>query len=297
MTHPSGPSGRPGRRVRHAAAGLALALGGTAMVLALAVWRSSLRTEREIDALEARVAAICSAAPAPAVSAEADFAALPAPVQRSFAYVFRGPVKAHGMVRIEADGDFRRPQTETFAPTTAGQVIAVGTPALMFSATTPVGPLLWARAFDFFAEGEMVMSARILSTLTVVDERGSPELDLVSLRRWLLESALYPQALLPGGPVRWEPIDETRARAVVEARGRRATMIAHVDAVGRMTSMTAEEDSDPTMSYHGSGEHVSRSDHRQVDGQMIPMRFVISRVADGARHPFWDGTITSIRFR
>ena len=40
------------------------------------------------------------------------------------------------------------------------------------------------------ADGRMEMKARILGLVTVVDETGSPELDRISLRRWLLESPL-----------------------------------------------------------------------------------------------------------
>jgi hypothetical protein len=293
------PVPAPRRRAsggRFALVALGVAAGVVVTALALGVAVSSVRTEREVAAFEARVAALGAARPASPVGADEAFANLPAPVRRYFRFVFRGPVPRYGVVRLEAEGAFRRPRTDTFAPTTAAQVIAIGVPALMFSATTPVLPGVWARAFDFFADGEMRMGARILSTLTVVDERGSPELDRVSLRRWLLESALYPQALLPGGPVAWEPIDDARARAVVEAGGHRAAMVAHFDAEGRMLRMTAEEEGDLSTPYHGSGEHVTRDDYRPIGNQMIPMRFTISRAALGRVLPFWDGRITAITF-
>lgn len=275
---------------RLAFAAAALVAGAVAFV----VW-SSWRTEADIAAFQSRVAALGAATPAPAFDAAA-VAALPEPVQRYFAYVFPGPVPAYSAVHLEAEGQFRRPLTEGFSPTTAEQVIAIGTPALMFSATTPVLPGLWARAYDYFAEGQMEMRAKVLSTLTVVDERETPELNRISLRRWLLESALYPQALLPGGPVVWEPIDSTRARAVVSHGGLRAAMVAQFDAAGRMTQMMAEEDGDLATPYHGSGEHVARGDYRRVGNQMIPHAFTISRAAGGALFPFWEARITAIRF-
>lgn len=274
-----------------AAAVVLLVVAGLAGWVALA----SNRTEHDIGAFQDRVAELGAAARSPSHDASA-VADLPEPVQRYFAFVFRGPVPAHSVVRLEAEGAFRRPLTETFSTTTAEQVIAIGEPALMFSATTPVAPGVWARAYDFFADGEMEMKAKILSAMTVVDEKQTPELNRISLRRWLLESALYPQALLPGGPVTWEPVDETSARAIVEADGLRASMLAHFDAEGRMTHMTAEDDGDLTTPYHGSGEHVTREDYRPVGNQMIPMRFVIFRAAAGEIHPFWDGRITEIVF-
>ncbi|MGF1478252.1 MAG: DUF6544 family protein [Cyanophyceae cyanobacterium] len=126
---------------------------------------------------------------------------LPSPVASYFQFTFGDVSQAVNFVNMKMAGQFRRPQTESFAATTAAQTVAVGTPALVFAATTPIVPGVWARAYDAFVAGRMEMKAKILSTLTVVDERATPALDQTSLRRWLLESPLYPAALLPGGPV------------------------------------------------------------------------------------------------
>jgi hypothetical protein len=276
------------RRLLLAAAGL-LALGAASV--GFGAWR----TERDIRGFEAQVARIGAGMPAAAVDLT-QTAGLPDPVRRYFAFVFTGPVPAQGVVRLAAEGMFRRPGSSAFHPTSAHQVIAIGTPALMFSATTPVLPGIWARAYDFFAAGRMAMTARVLSALTVMEQRETPELNRISLRRWLLESPLYPQALLPGGPVAWTAIGPDSARATVTDRGLSASMVAHFDATGRLTHMVAEEEGDLGTPYHGSGEHVARSDWRAVGGQMIPHRFTISRAGGGAILPFWDGRITAIRF-
>jgi hypothetical protein len=268
----------------------ALAFVG-ASVVGLGVYR----TERDIGAFQAEIAAIANEAQQRTVS-QADIAALPAPVQRYVGFVFPDGISKANLVRLTAEGQFRRPQTETFNFTTAEQVIAATEPALMFSATTPIVPGIWARAYDFFANGEMEMKAKILSTVTVVDERETPELNVISLRRWLLESALYPQALLPGGAVRWEAIDDHSARAFVEADSLSSSMIAHFDTRGAITHMVAEQDGDLATAYHGSGEHVTRSNYQRVGGVMVPHEFVISRMSGGKLYPFFDAKITSIHF-
>ncbi|WP_096172549.1 DUF6544 family protein [Cohaesibacter sp. ES.047] len=253
------------------------------------------QTEADIAAFQQTVAEI--GAKAQPISFDPDqVAELPEPVRRYFAFSIRGPLPDYKVVRLSEEGDFRRPLTDGFEPTTAKQVIATTTPAMVFSATTPIFLGAWARAYDFYAHGEMEMKAKLLSMITVVDEKQTPELDRISLRRWLLESALYPQALLPGGPVRWEPVDEDSARAIVSVGDMSAKMVAHFDADGRMTSMQAEEDGDLTTPYHGSGEHVARGDYRQVGRMMIPHSFTISRAAKGEIHPFWIGRITAMSF-
>lgn len=274
-------------------------VGGAGLVALIGVVVSigigSFLTERDIRRFQHRVEVIAQATPALSLTDNA-MLQLPEPVQRYFAFAFPEGIPEARLVRLTSEGQFRRPQTETFSFTTSEQVIAMNAPALMFSATTPVIPGVWARAYDFFANGEMEMKARVLSTMTVVDERETPELNVISLRRWLLESALFPHGLLPGGPVTWVSIDSQAARAIITADGLQSSMIVHFGEAGEITHMVAEEDGDLSTPYHGSGEHVTRTDYREVSGVMIPHAFVISRMAGGEVFPFFDAQLTSIVF-
>jgi hypothetical protein len=221
---------------------------------------------------------------------------LPVPVQRYFSFVFKENIPRYSHVNIELNGQFRRPQTNTFSKSTASQTIAVGEPAMVFSATIPIRAGIWAKAYDFYANGKMEMKAQLLSAITVVDEKKTPELDHISLRRWLMESPLYPMALLPGGVVRWEAVDNYHSRAIVTAHGMSAALLATFDDDGRLMQFATEEDGDLTTPYHGSGELAERTDYRPIAGMMIPHDFVISRVAQGKEYPFWRGRISNISF-
>lgn len=281
--------------MRHRLSRVAAALA--AVLLALIAWIaiSSARTDREIADHAETVRRVAGGRPS-GVPDPAALQALPPPVRRYLAFALPGPVGPLQVVRLTAAGDFRRPLRTDFAPTTAAQTIATGTPALMFDASTPIGLGIRARAYDFFADGRMEMRARIASTITVVEEHASEALNRTSLRRWLLESPLYPVALLPGGPVRWEAIDEHRARAVVSGFGLEAALVATFRPDGSLARFDTEQDGDLTTPYHGSGEHAARDDYRPVAGMMIPHAFVIARAAGGRIEPFWKGRITSIAF-
>ena len=272
-----------------------IVLAAVLVLLGVIVAYSARQTEADLRDFRNRVEVIGVANPSPFYDATA-VGRLPEPVQRYFDYTFVEAQESIGFVELTMEGDFRRPLTEGFSPTTAEQTIAVGAPSLMFSARTNMFPGLWARAYDFYAEGQMEMKAKVMSTLTVVDESETPELNQTSLRRWLLESPMYPPALLPGGPVRWEPIDDTHARAIVAADGLEASLVATFRADGSLESFAADEDGDLTTPYHGSGEHVLRGDYRLVDGMMIPHSFTISRAAGGERFPFWTGQVETITF-
>lgn len=292
---PAKPANKRAGRVRRIAKRVSIVLASMLVLLGVVVAYSARQTEADIAAHHDRIAAV-GAANQSAVYDVAATGDLPAPVQRYFDYVFVEPGGPIGFVELTMAGDFRRPLTEGFAPTTAEQTIAVGTPALMFSARTSMFPGVWARAYDAYAEGQMEMKAKVMSAVTVVDESETPELNQTSLRRWLLESPLYPAALLPGGPVRWEAIDDTHARAIVAADGQEASLVATFRADGSLESFDAETDGDLTTPYHGSGEHVFRDDYRLVSGMMIPHSFTIARAANGETYPFWTGQIETIAF-
>ena len=268
-----------------------LVLGG----LGVALWEAQ-GTERDIRRLREEVTAWGARAPRGGGS-PGDLEALPPPVRRYLAFALPGPVSSLESLRVEMEGTFRRPRTSDFAPASAVQVIAPGRPAFVFSVTTWPLPVLWARAYDGFVEGHMVMRAKLLSCVPAVDEGGSPELDRISLRRWLLESPLCPAALLPGGPVRWEPLDDAHARAVVSFRGMEASLVASFRPDGSLESFRAEEEGDLTTPYHGSGELVVREDYRLVQGMRVPFAFTISRVSGGRAYPFWSGRVTGLSVR
>ena len=267
--------------------------GALLAVAASALAVSAVLTDREIERQAQRIVAEAQRVAPPA---RTSLDSLPAPVARYLRQAVLAP-EAHSRIEVVQAGDFRRPKADSFNPTTARQVIATGTPAMLFDATTWVlSPVLWARAYDAYADGKMTMKAKVLSAFAVVDEMESPELNQISLRRWLLESPLYPVALLPGGPVTWEPVDDRHARARVSAGGLQATLLATFRDDGLLHSFQAEEDGDLGTPYHGSGEHVLRDDYQPRGGMLIPMRFTISRMAGGQTYPFWRGAVTDIQF-
>jgi hypothetical protein len=221
---------------------------------------------------------------------------VPAVVARYFHFAFPASPQAIRSVRMEMSGEFRRPQMTSFSPATAEQVAAAGTPAMVFKARTPILPGLWATAYDAYIGGKMEMKAKLLSAVTVMTASPTPELNRISLARWLAESPLYPTALLPGRMVRWEPVDAHRARAVVSAYGTQASMVATFRDDGSLERFDAEADGDLTTPYHGSGEVILRDDYQEVDGMMIPMSFSIARAAKGKTYPFWIGTVDRIAY-
>ena len=269
-----------------------LALCAMLALLAATVAANSWQTRQHIASLRAQVQPLARATAPTSTSPSA----WPEPVARYAHFALPGGVSAFTVAHIDMAGDFRRPQNTDFAPTTAQQTASLTTPALVFSANTPIAPGVWATAYDAYLDGRMEMRAKVLDTLTVVDEHPTPELDRISLRRWLLEGPTYPPALLHSPFVRWEAVNNQQARVTAHYKGTTASMLVTFDADGAIATMQAEADGDLTTPYHGSGEHVTRSDYQLVQGMRVPHGFVISRAAQGKVYPFWRGQITAIAF-
>jgi hypothetical protein len=273
-----------------------ISLAGILVVAAAGIAYGAHGTEEEIDSNRRRVEVSAGVAAAPQWERNA-LKGLPAPVVRYFEYSFPSAPTQPPLVTMEMSGEFRRPNAENFTRTTAQEVAAIGTPAMVFSATSHVAPGFWARVYDAYVEGHMTMKAKVLSAITVVNEKQTPKLDQISLQRWLMESPVYPAALLPGGAVRWEAIDDHRARAVATSGGVQAAVVATFRPNGSLQSLEVEQDGDLTTSYHGSGEFTVRDDYRLVSGMMIPHSFETSRRAGGKIYPFWRGHLTSVTYR
>lgn len=275
-----------------AAVALALATGAAVMAYAAADYHAG------IDADIRAVFAVAAERPALPVTAE-ELAALPEPVRRYLDFAFQGEPRRLRSLSVVQQGDFRRPGQTGWERMTAEQYVAATEPAFVFSGATQVLPGVTARAMDAYVDGRMRMRAKVFSAITVMAEDGGA-LDRVSLMRFVIESALFPSALLPGEHLRWEAMDETRARAVVLAAGEAigAYVVTFDPASGALVRMESEAEGDPATAgrFHGAGEVVERSDYRAVEGVMVPHRFTLARRLGGDVQPFWKGEVTQIAF-
>ena len=117
-------------------------------------------TESDIDQNCQRIVSLAQKTRAPPFDT-AQIALLPQPVQRFVQFTFPNGIRTDiAAVEIDMKGLFRRPKTEPFNHTTAHQTFAVHVPALVFDALTSIIPLIWARAYDVYAQGDMKMKAK-----------------------------------------------------------------------------------------------------------------------------------------
>lgn len=190
-----------------------LALGG-----GVAVWRAQVRWAAATRELELRLR---SHVPRSGASAyrEAELAGLPAPVARYFRTALCDGQPIVGRARIVWRGEFNtgRPGRDAWKPFTATQEFVPRAPGFVWSARIAMAPGLPVLVRDAFVEGAGSMRAAALGLLSVADVASSETIAQGALLRYLAEAQWFPTALLPSQGVRWEPLDDTRARATLSA--------------------------------------------------------------------------------
>ena len=221
---------------------------------------------------------------------------LPEPMQRYFDYAVTEDARLMRGVRMRMAGVFRRPRLLGWDPALAEQYVSLPDLDYVFTETLRPTPLLWAKAMDSYIDGRMYMEARLVSAIGAVHVQDVELLDRLSLVRFFLEAPLFPPALLPGPHLRWEPVDQDTARAVILLEDEEVgSYLVSVDQVGRITRFEAPG-SFHHLDVHGPGEYALRSDYALVDGYRVPLSFTIGRILDGEHRAFWSGRVVDLEY-
>jgi hypothetical protein len=190
----------------------------------------------EIDALLAGA----NRAPADVVT-EDDLRRLPEPVQRWMRYARVVGKPFPKTARLKQEGRFRLRQNR-WVPFEAEQYFRTDPPGFVWSVTMKLAPLVSVRGMDSYVDGTGGMRMKVLSLFSVVDKRGGG-LDQGDLLRYLGETIWVPAAAL-GSQIKWEPIDNGSARALMSHGGLSASATFFFDQEGRPVSATADRYND-----------------------------------------------------
>jgi hypothetical protein len=182
---------------------------------------------------------------APSASRPDATAKLPQPVRRylEVTRAFHAPGLRAAILKQR--GSLRAGAGKPWMPFESEQAYSMEPPGFVWLARAYVVPLVSMLARDKFVDGEGHMLVSLLGLVTVADRRG-PEMDLGAGLRYWGEIISFPE-MATSRYLRWEPIDDHRARLRIEQGG--LAMSAAVD---------FGEDGLPT------GIHAQR--YRDVDG-------------------------------
>ena len=276
----------------------ALGLAAMAVVIvALAAYGSrrwAARTRALVERLEvARLPAARSR-----YDAARELDGLPAPVQRYFRAVLTDGQPLIAAATVEHRGMFNIGEsTDQWKRFTSRQRVVTRRPGFVWDGKVAMLPGLNVRVHDAYVAGEGMLHPAILGVFPLIDVRGPDEIAQGELMRFFAEAAWYPTALLPSQGVRWEPVDESTARATLVDGNLSCTMTldfapdgtirrCRVDARGR--TLAGKVVMTP---WEGRW-----SDVRIRDGMRVPTTGEVAWLTPQGRKPYWRGTVTSLTY-
>jgi hypothetical protein len=224
------------------------------------------------------------------------FAGLPAPVARYFAFALTPGQPLIRTARVTHVGEFRSALGAAWAPFRSVEHFSASPPGFVWDATIRMAPIVGVRVRDSYRGGEGAMRASVAGLIPVVDEAGTPEMASASLMRYLAEAVWLPTALLPGPHLRWEPISDSAARATLTDAGVTVSVDFHFGPRGEIVRATADRYRD----VDGVGVLTpwagSFGDYAVLDGMQVPMHGEVAWELPEGTLTYWRGHIERVDY-
>lgn len=231
-------------------------------------------------------------------SRSGDHTALPEPVRRYLDAVLPADAAPIERARIEHVGTFDMGgATPNWRPFRSSQEVRTQRPGFVWDARISMAPGVNAFVHDAYVAGEGVLYAALAGLVTVMEQPSSPELTQGEALRYLAETPWYPTALLPGHGVRWEPIDDTHALAMLEDGDTLVSLRFAFGDDGLVQSVYAEgryRDVDGVQVATPWEGRFWRYERR--DGVLVPIEGEVAWLLPEGPRPYWRGTIERVAY-
>lgn len=222
----------------------------------------------------------------------------PAPVQRYLKKVLTEGQPLITSAAINQRGTINMGESgKRWSPFTARHYVVTRRPGFLWDARVAMLPGLKAHVHDVYAAGEGILQAALFGLIPVADMRGSREMAEGELMRYLAEAVWYPTALLPGGGLEWEAVDDSSARATLREGEISVTILFRFNADDLVESIRAE-----ARGREVNGTMVPTPwegkmwDYSRIDGMLIPRQGEIAWMAPEGRLPYWRGELVELHF-
>lgn len=226
---------------------------------------------------------------------EEDITDLPEPVQRYLRYTGVIGKERVSTVRLKQTG-FMRPKPDgKWVPLEAEEYYTADSPGFVWMGRLTMAPLMTVSAQDMYTDGKGNMHIKLLSTVTVADAKGK-EMDEASLMRYFNEMMWFPTAYV-SDRVKWEPIDESSARATMTDHGITVSAVFHFDGEGRITNFVAKRGYDT-----GGGKLVMKTwstpitEYATINGLRLPVKGEAIWHLDSGEYSYIRLEITDIEY-
>jgi hypothetical protein len=223
---------------------------------------------------------------------------LPAPVQKYFRTVLKAGQPMVAAVSVEHAGTFNMSETgEQWKPFTSTQRVIIQRPGFDWEARIAMMPGVAARVHDAYISGEGLLHASLFGLVSIVNLRGTQEIAQGELMRFFAEAAWYPTALLPSQGVRWEAVNDTSSKAMLEDGKITVTMLVRFNEDGLIESGRAEARGRTVAGAVIPTPWEGRWSHYELrDGMLIPLEGEVAWMLPEGPKPYWRGRIINLNY-
>jgi hypothetical protein len=223
---------------------------------------------------------------------------LPAPVQKYLRAVLKdgqpklksGQIWTEGKFLLDADKD-------KWVPFYATQLFTANPPAFDWNARMPMMPGMNVYVQDAYAKGEGVLHAAMFGLIDLANIRDTTDAAQGELMRYLAEAVWMPTVLLPSQGVRWEAIDNNKARATLTDGAVSVSLEFRFNAEGLVESVIS-----PARSRTVGKELVPAPwqgrwwNYEMRDDLRVPTEGEVEWQLPTGPLPYWRGRVTNIAF-
>ena len=223
---------------------------------------------------------------------------LPAPVQKYFRTVLKAGQPMVAAVSVEHSGTFNMSETgEQWKPFTSTQRVIIQRPGFDWEARIAMMPGVAARVHDAYISGEGLLHASLFGLVSIVNLRGTQEIAQGELMRFFAEAAWYPTALLPSQGVRWEAVNDTSSKAMLEDGKITVAMLVRFNEDGLIESGRAETRGRTVAGAVIPTPWEGRWSHYELrDGMLIPLEGEVAWMLPEGPKPYWRGRIINLNY-
>ncbi len=205
----------------------------------------------------------------PAFSAEVT-RGLPAPVQRYLHAVLKDGHPALRYAVLEQRATFRHRPDSPWFRVKATEVISGMEPGWVWDAMLIHNAAWWRTAKLSYVQGAAHGHIKLYGAFTLQEFEG-PETDTSMLFRLLSELVWIPTAFLPTKTLRWEPIDDTSARAVITDGQTRVNAVFHFNEHNEIDRIvTSDKFRDHKSGFEQAQFTMMCSQYQEFDGVRVP---------------------------
>ena len=225
-----------------------------------------------------------------------DISGYPEPVQRYLRYAVRDSLKTISFARLRHEGEFKPDEDKEWLPIKGEEYFIVSRPGFIWFAKVKMTPFLWIAARDTYFKEQGNMLIKLLSSVTIQDERGT-ELTQAALLRYVAECFWLPTAFLNDEHFSWRPVDENAADVTIADGDVRGTIRVFVNEHGEITKIYS---GDRHMTVDGRQVKTGWSgycrDYRVVDGFAVPFGVEVEWNLSGRDYKYARFRVTDIEF-